>query len=169
VAHKSLVDLRFGPPGTLEALFPDLAELHRRLNSPLGERREHDVLRLSYHYPRRENLPFKSVMLLFDGRDGVPLLFDVHFTVDGEALLATLADHYGPPEDQLPAGDGGWVRWWRQPGAVLMAALLPDRKGRARYLVRYLFTAHLEQLAAREDLAAEREEKAVREAGKRLF
>jgi hypothetical protein len=169
VARKALIDLRFGPEGTLDTHFPDLARLHRRLNSPLGERREHDALQLRYNYPRRRNLPFDSVQLLFDSVEGRPLLFVIQFGTPGEPLLGTLTERYGSPHGQSPVGEGGWVRWWRQNGAVLTAVLLPDRKGKARYTVRYVFTEHLLQLARREAQAAERRQQDAREKGRRLF
>ena len=70
IAYRSTIDLEFNARGFLQREFPILHDLNQRLNTPAGERVEHDTVKLMYRYAVKENLPFSYVELVFSNFNG---------------------------------------------------------------------------------------------------
>ncbi|MCU0592215.1 MAG: hypothetical protein MUC57_12180, partial [Desulfobacterales bacterium] len=79
IEQRGIIDLECNFNGFLAAHLPDLEALNRRLNHPPGERVEHDQIKLMYRYARQKNAPFDTVEMIFDARDGTPLVFRIRF------------------------------------------------------------------------------------------
>ena len=77
--YRSIIDLDINYYGFLQKYFPSLYELNQNLNSPAGERIEHNTVKLMYRYARKENIPFDYVELVFSNYSQHPLLFRINF------------------------------------------------------------------------------------------
>ena len=97
VENRGLIDLEAGTPGVLGTRLPALDAINRQLNSPPGERVEHDMIRLMYRYARGKEAPFDLVELLFDPQTRRPLLFRMRFKGDDAGMVDALRGKHGPP------------------------------------------------------------------------
>ena len=61
IEGRGIIDLEINYYGFLEQYFSSLNELNRELNSPAGERIEHNIVKLMFRYARKENLPFDYI------------------------------------------------------------------------------------------------------------
>ena len=97
IEHRSIIDLDINFYGFLKKYFPPLYELNQNLNSPPGERIEHNTVKLMYRYARKENVPFDYVELVFSNYSQHPLLFRINFQKDEANIIETLKTKYGEP------------------------------------------------------------------------
>lgn len=160
VERRGIVDLAPDGRGLLALHAPALDRLNRRLNDDFRERVEHDVDILMYHYPERTAPAFESVRLVFDGRTGRPLHFQITAGESGDAILAVLEDKYGPP--RRIADESGPLLLWERNDDRLLVLPRTNRLGRPEYLIRIYFVGNIEELLARE--ARERKEKGAESA-----
>ena len=168
VEQRGTIDLEAGEPGVLAERLPEIAALHRGLNSPPGERVEHDRTRLMYRYARSKEAPFDLVELVFDPRTHRPLFFRMRFRKDDAGMLAALQAKHGPPEVDAASGEGRALVW-RKEGDALLVAIVPDQFGNPVHHVAIYFTENLQRrLAAEQAQAAEKAREAQR-SGKSAF
>jgi len=94
IAYRNTIDLEFNTKGFLQRQFPILHDLNQRLNTPAGERVEHDTVKLMYRYAVKENLPFSYVELVFSNNSGKPLLIHAGWGSHGDydVLLQKVPD-----------------------------------------------------------------------------
>jgi len=147
VEYRSLIDLEVHAKGFLEQRLPLLHDLNRRLNTPAGERVEHEVVKLTYRFARGKNLPFELVEMVFSGAARKPVLFRIRISGDPEPILAALREKHGEPE-ALEEGRGfpGEVLAWRSEGDILLASSVPRPAGRSVDTLLFVFVENLEQL-----------------------
>jgi hypothetical protein len=154
IAHRGIMDLEINYDGFLKQYFSVLYELNRDLNSPPGERIEHNMVRLMYRYARKKNAPFDYVELVFSNYSQVPLLFRIDFKKDETNIVPTLKSKYG--ESRLidwKANDGQSL-YWEKNNDFLIVSLVPDQFGEPEYQIRFFFVNNLKAL-----LESERAEK----------
>jgi hypothetical protein len=168
VEHRGTIDLEAGDPGLLDDRLPEIAALHRRLNSPPGERVEHDRTRLMYRYARSKEAPFDLVELVFDPRTHRPLFFRVRFKKDDSGMLAALRDKHGAPAVDAAAGDGRTLVW-RKEGDALLVAIVPDQFGNPVHHVVIYFTENLQRRIAAEQPQAAEKTRETQRSGKSPF
>ena len=97
IAYRNTINLEVNGESFLEKHFPDLYQLNLRLNSPPGERVEHNTVKLMYRYSRNENLPFSYVELVFSNQTERPLFIHIYARKDISDVLRTLEDKFGQP------------------------------------------------------------------------
>ena len=167
---RGLLDLTFSDDGFMARHLPVLAGLNRDLNPDSGERREHDIVRLTYRYPGKQTPAFNRVQLVFYGSTRRPLVFRIHANQAGSEILAALTEKYGPPET-IDAGTDPdtHYRLWRRSGDVLSVVSSLDRFGDPEYQIAFYFTENLKDLVRAEKEAAAQVEQARRKAGKSAF
>ena len=168
ISKRSTLDLQIPSEFFLKEQFPRVHSLNRRLNYSPRERIEHDITRLMYRYPSKNQLPFSFVELIFSNETGTPLVFHASAEQEGATVLQTLQDKYGKPE--VAEWDEGRQKahYWRNPGELMVVYALRNRFGNREYQVQLLFFDAIEALVSVEEKEREirerEKEKAVREA-----
>jgi len=129
IEHRSIIDLDINFYGFLKKYFPSLYELNQNLNSPPGERIEHNTVKLMYRYARKENVPFDYVELVFSNYSQHPLLFRINFQKDEANIIETLKTKYGEPRLIDWKDENGQSMYWKKNNDVLIVSLVPDQFG----------------------------------------
>jgi hypothetical protein len=169
IAHATPIDLTVVNQGFLQTHLPVLDTLNQRLNPAMGERREHDTTRLTYHRAEQHQMPFRYIALFFSNITGQPLYFIIHPTEDFADSIATLTSKYGPPRIVKTEKMDTPVRLWEQDGDILVATTFPRRNGRMSQELRIYFVANLKQLVESEEQTLRRQDSTTRQAGERAF
>lgn len=157
VEEHGVLDLEINYYGFLGDYFSSLYELNRQLNSPPGERVEHNIVKLMYRYARKENLPFDYVELIFSDYSRLPLLFRINFQKDEANIVQTLKSKYGEPRRIDWKNKKGQSMYWDKNNDVLFVSLVPDQFGNPEYQIRIFFVENIKALLKTE--AAEKEKK----------
>ena len=90
IERKNVLDLEINYRGFLKEYFADFDRLNTQLNSPLGERVEHNTVKLMYRYMQNKNLSFNYVELVYSEYTQRPVLIKIHFKNNGAKTLETL-------------------------------------------------------------------------------
>jgi hypothetical protein len=169
IAHASPIDLIIVDPAFMQAHLPDIYHLNQRLNPPLGERREHNIIRLTYLRAESHAMPFRQIELVFSNQTGRPLYFIIKPTEDFSDSIATLTAKYGPPREVTAEDRALPVRIWKRGDDYLVATSFRRRNGRLSQDLRIYFMDSLKQLAASEEQARRSQDRSTRKAGERAF
>jgi hypothetical protein len=168
IAYRSTIDLEFNAKGFLQRHFPILHDLNQRLNTPTGERVEHDTVKLMYRYAVKENLPFSYVELVFSNDSGKPLFIQVR-SRDLSDIIRTLEEKYGSPQAIDRPADEGRVFFWRDHRDVLLVSIIPTWRGDKEYRLVIYYVDNLEKLVAVEEKERRQKEEEKRRAGEKIF
>jgi hypothetical protein len=163
IEYRSIIDLDINFYGFLKKYFPSLYALNQNLNSPPGERIEHNTVKLMYRYARKENLPFDYVELVFSNYSQHPLVFRINFQKDEGDIIETLKSKYGEPLPIDWKDKNGQSMYWEKNNDLLIVSLVPDQFGNPEYQIRIYFVENLKTLLAAE--SAEKEKAGGRRAG----
>jgi hypothetical protein len=150
IERRSIMDLEINYKGFLKKYFPGLNELNQRLNSPPGERVDHNTVKLMYRYARKENLPFDYVELVFSNFTNIPLLFRINFTEDEAGIIKTLKSKYGQPQNVDWKEENSQSIYWTKNTDYLIVSQVPDQFGHSKYQIVIYFVKNLEHLIATE-------------------
>lgn len=169
IETRSLINLDIVKNGFLQRHFPELAELNARLNSPVGERVDHDTYKLMYRYAAsRRNLPFDQVEIVFSGHSRQPLYIFIRSRKDLSEVLDSLEQKYGDPRQVQTRGGQVRALYWRDERDVFLVAFVPTRRGEEVRIMIYYYE-HLQQLAALEEEQRRAGKERRSRAGKRAF
>ena len=166
IAYRSTIDLEFNAKGFLQRHFPILQDLNQRLNMPVGERVEHDTVKLMYRYAVKENLPFSYVELVFSNITGKPLFIQVR-SRDLSDIIRTLEEKYGSPQAIDQSTDEGRFFFWSDHQDVLLVSIIPTWRGDKEYRLVIYYVDNLEKLVAVEEKERRQEER--RRTGEKIF
>jgi len=169
IVHRAPVDLTIDDRRWTETNLPRIWSLHTALNPPLGERREHDVIILTYRRTQARDLPLRYVELALLADSGKPLYITLRPTDDAAALRSDLRHKYGAPTVIGATEDETRAEIWRQGQDILVAARIPRRGERVETLLRLYFTGNIEYLLAQERQAAEAEARRKSAARRSVF
>lgn len=169
VAQRGTIDLQINYAGFLKQYFPALDELHRDLNSPPGERIEHNMVKLMYRYARKKNAPFDYVELIFSDYAQVPLLFKIDFKKDETNIVQTLKSKYGEPRLIDWKINNGQSLCWEKNEDVLIVSLVPDQFGNPEYQIRFFFVKNIKALLEKEGAEKEKQSGQRVKSGKKAF
>ena len=150
IEYRNLINLETNYDGFLQSNFPDLAALNRQLNSPTGERVEHDTFKLMYRYAKKKKQPFDYVEIIFSDFTKQPILIKINFKTDEANTLEALKTKYGEPAVIDWEKEGGKSLHWQKDNDILLASLAPDQFGRPRYQIMIYFTDAIRELIAKE-------------------
>jgi hypothetical protein len=168
IAYRSTIDLEFNARGFLQRHFPILHDLNQRLNTPAGERVEHDTVKLMYRYAVKENLPFNYVELVFSNITGKPLFIQVR-SRDLSDIIRTLEEKYGRPQAIKQPADEGRFFFWSDRQDVLLVSIIPTWRGDKEYQLVIYYVDNLEKLVAVEEKERRQKEEERRRAGEKIF
>lgn len=169
IEGRGIVDLEINYYGFLEQYFSSLNELNRALNSPAGERIEHNIVKLMFRYARKENQPFDYVELLFSNYSQHPLLFRINFKKDEANIVQTLKSKYGDPRPIDWKNKGGQSMYWDKDNDILIVSLVPDQFGNPEYQIRIFFVENIKALLTTESAEKEKQKSQRAKSGKTAF
>jgi hypothetical protein len=169
IQHRNIIDLEINYPGFLKKYFTDLDELNQRLNSPPGERVEHNTVKLMYRYAQKENVPFEYVELVFSDYTNTPLFFRIHFRKDEANIVETLKTKYGQPIVVDWKEENGESMFWKKNMDYLVVSMVPDQFGNHEYQIVIYFVENLNQLNETEIKEKEIKEEKRSQSGKTAF
>lgn len=169
IAHATPIDLTVVNQRFLQTHLAVLDTLNQRLNPAMGERREHDTTRLTYHRAEQHKMPFRYIELVFSNITGQPLYFIINPTDDLADSIDTLTNKYGPPHVVNAESMASPVRIWQQDSDLLVATAFPRRNGRMSQELRIYFVDNLKQLVRHEDQVLSQQDSSTRRAGERAF
>ncbi|MFK5951510.1 MAG: hypothetical protein QM498_00515 [Desulfobacterium sp.] len=150
ISTSNTIDLQINTDGFLSRYYPKLQGLNDSLNTPAGERVEHDTTKLTYRYVVKKNLPFDYVELLFSHYSRMPMVIRVFFEKDRLDVLSSLKNKYGAPKEISWKQKHGKSLCWEKNGDILFYSYVPNQFGIPEYQVTIYFTRHLEAMLERE-------------------
>jgi hypothetical protein len=169
VASRNIIDLEINYEGFLKEYFADLDKLNKELNSPLGERVEHNTVKLMYRYMQNKNVSFEYVELVYSEYTRRPVLIKIHFKKDGLNPIETLKEKYGAPESIKWGGETSKSLYWKKGNDLLILSLAPDRFGEPKCQVIIYFKDALEKLLKDEQNEKEKTRQERAKSGKTAF
>jgi len=169
IENRNIIDLEINYEGFLKEYFADLDKLNKKLNSPLGERVEHNTVKLMYRYMQSKNVSFDYVELVYSEYTQRPVLIKIHFKKNGLNPIETLKQKYGAPESINWGGETSKSFYWKNNNDLLILSIVPDRFGKPRYQIIIYFKNALEKLLKDEQKEKENARRERTKSGKTAF
>ena len=146
IERRSILDLEINYRGFIKKYLPELEALNQKLNSPPGERVEHNTVKLMYRYAQKKNVPFNLVELVFSDYTKTPVLFKINFKMNEADTVETLQEKYGLPQVIDWKEGNGKSRVWKKNGDILIVSRIPDRFGNINYQIVIYYIDNLKLL-----------------------
>ena len=146
VERRGILNLAINYKNFLKDHFPELDRMNRQLNSSIGLRVEHRIVRRMYRYARQKGLPYDLVELLYSEKSEKPILIRLHFKTNGSDTLKTLVQKYGPPRTLEWGLENASSRSWQKEGDYLFYSIVPRRGNKVEYRIDIFYTAAIEAL-----------------------
>lgn len=169
IEPRNIIDLEINYEGFLKEYFEDLDKLNKKLNSPLGERVEHNTVKLMYRYMQNKNNSFEYVELVYSEYTRRPVLIKIHFKKDGLNTIETLKQKYGAPESIKWGGETSKSLYWKKNNDLLILSFVPDQFGRPKCQIIIYFKNALEKLLKDEQKEKEKTRRERSNSGKTAF
>ena len=169
IEPRNIIDLEINYEGFLKEYFVDLDELNKKLNSPLGERVEHNTVKLTYRYMQNKNVSFEYVELVYSEYTQRPVLIKIHFKKDELNTIEALKQKYGAPESIKWGGEASKSLYWKKSNDLLILSFVPDRFGKPKCQIVIYFKSALEKLLKDEQLEKEKTRRERTKSGKTAF
>jgi len=170
ISNQNIMDLSLNlDPDFLESHFPRLDHLNRDLNSPPGERVEHNTTKMTYRYAVKKDLPFSYVELLFSKYSRMPLIIRVLFQKDTLDIRTSLEEKYGSPVEVPWKQENGRSLFWKKNDDFLFYCFVPNQFGVPEYRVTIYFTQRIASLLEMEGKIRKQDRNSTVEPGKGIF
>lgn len=163
------LDLSVNYEGFLQKYFPKLHELNKKLNSPVGERIEHNTTKLTFRYAWKKNVSFEHVKLTFSNYTKKPLLFYIRSNKKGADVIGTITKKYGEAKTIDWDEEKGKSLYWEKNRSILIISITDDRYGNPEYETVIYYVPNLEELLFREQQEIKQKEEEVKKTGKTAF
>jgi len=169
VERWNTLDLTINYAGFLRKYFPELHEINENLNSPFGERVEHNTIKLTYRYARKKNVPFDYVELVFSNFSKKPLYFYIKSKQEGSNIIDVVTKKYGKSTTVHWVDEKGKSLYWEDRRSILIISIHEDRFGDPEYHTMIYYVPNLEELLSRERQQREQTEEEIKKTGKTAF
>ncbi len=169
IERSNPLDLTINYKGFLRKFFPELHEINQKLNSPLGERVEHNTIKLRYRYARKKNVLFDYVELVFSNYTQKPLYFYIKSKQEGSNIIDVVTKKYGKAKTVHWVGEKGTSLYWENGRSILIISIHDDRYGNPEYHTMIYYVPNLEELLSREEQKSEHTEEEIKKTGKTAF
>lgn len=169
IEKKTPLDLSINYKGFLKKHLPSLYELNQKLNSPVGERIEHNTIKLTYRYARKKKVPFEYVELVFSNYTKKPLLFYIKSKKEGAGIVDVITKKYGEAKTIIWEMEKGKSLYWTKNRSVLLISIKNDRFGNPEYHTTIYYVPSIENLLLREWQEAKQREEEIKKTGKTAF
>jgi hypothetical protein len=169
ITYNTVINLHIGDASFVRENFPALFQLHQGLNSPLGERVEHNNIKLMYRHARREGVPFDYAEVIFDAPSRKPLLIRVRSERDIASVIADVKQKYGSPRtiDWAPNKSRNMV--WENGADLFVISIIPDRYDNPEYHITIFYGDNLQQMLSSEEAQRAKQRDARDKAAKTAF
>ena len=169
ISRQNVIDLTINSNAFFKKHFPQLFNLNHQLNQPEGQRVEHNTTKLMYRYARLKETPFMDVMLYFSNDTGKPLFFKISAGPGAAAIVETIKEKYGPPEEFEWDDKDGRTIFWKDDKDFFVVSSTKDRLSNPKYLFYIYYVNNLEKMLATEKARKLPEQEKIREAGESAF
>ena len=169
IEPRNIIDLEINYEGFLKDYFMDLDKLNKKLNSPLGERVEHNTVKLVYRYMQNKNVSFEYVELVYSEYTRRPVLIKIHFKKDGLNTIEALKQKYGAPKSIKWGGETSKSLYWKKSNDLLILSFVPDQFGKPKCQIVIYFKNALEKLLEDEQKEKEKTMRERTKSGKTAF
>ena len=169
IEKRTPLDLSLNYKGFLKEYLPSLYDLNRKLNSPIGERIEHNTIKLTYRYAQKKGVPFEYVELVFSNYTKKPLVFFIKSKKEGSGIVDVIAKKFGKPKTILWKKKTGKSLYWTKNRSVLIISIMYDRFGNPEYHTTIYYVPSMENLLLRERQEAKQREEEIKKTGKTAF
>ncbi|MBU1711667.1 MAG: hypothetical protein KKD47_01045 [Proteobacteria bacterium] len=168
IEKMTILDLVIHNKAIFGKHFPNLFELHSKLNDEKGARIEHNITNLTFRYLQNENTPFESVKLTFSNYSNKPLLFSITSKKKESYIVDTLKEKYGEPA-VINWEDGKSLSLlWEKNRDFLIFSKISER-GSFKYSIMIYFVNNIENLLQIEQDEIKKREEERKKAGKTAF
>lgn len=148
--------------------FPNLFELHRKLNDEKGARIEHNITNLTFRYLQTEKTPFEYIRLTFSNYSEKPLLFAITSRKKEAYIADTLKEKYGEPATiNWEDGKSSSLIWEKNRDFLVFSRI--SERGSYKYNIMIYFVNNLENLLQIEQDEIKKREEERKKAGKTAF
>ncbi len=169
IERWSTLDLNLNYKGFLKKYFPELYELNEKLNSPIGERVEHDTIQLTYRYSRKKNTPFDYVKLVFSNLTQKPLFIFIKSNRAGSDILDAIIKKYGKAKTIRWDDKSGKSLYWEKNRSILIISINNGRYGHPEYQTAIYYVPGLEELVLTEQQKTKHQQEVINKTGKTAF
>jgi hypothetical protein len=169
IERWNTLDLNLNYKGFLKKYFPGLYELNERLNSPVGERVEHNTIQLTYRYARKKDAPFDYVNLVFSNLTKKPLFFFIKSKRAGSDILDAITEKYGEAKTIHWDDKSGRSLYWEKNRSILIISISDDRYGHPEYQTAIYYVPSLEELVFTEQQKTKHQQEVIKKTGKTAF
>jgi hypothetical protein len=169
IEKRTPLDLSINFKGFIKRHLPSIYDLNQRLNSPVGERIEHNTIKLTYRYARKKRVPFEYVELVFSNYTKKPLVFHIKSKKEGAGIVDVITKKYGEAKTIDWEMEEGKSLFWTKNRSVLVISIKDDRFGDPEYYTTIYYVPSLENLLHREWQEAKRREEEIKKTGKTAF
>jgi hypothetical protein len=169
IERWNTLDLNLNYKGFLKKYFPELYEINEKLNSPLGERVEHNTIQLTYRYARKKDAPFDYVTLVFSNLTQKPLFFYIKSKRAGSDILEAIGEKYGEAKTIHWDDKSGRSLYWEKDRSILIISISNDRYGHPEYQIAIYYVPSLEELVFTEQQKIRRQQEVIKKTGKTAF
>jgi len=152
VERRGIVNLEMNYKTFLQDHFPDLDRINRQLNSEIGLRVKHRIMRIMYRYAKQKGLPYDLVEIIFSEKTKKPLLIRLQFKTGAAEALKALEEKYGPPRNLEWGRENASSRVWEKEGDYLFYSVVPKRGNKVEYRIAIYFTGAIEALTQSEEV-----------------
>ena len=169
IERRNIIDLEINYKGFLKEYFADFDNLNKKLNFPLGERIEHNTVKLMYRYMQNKNVSFDYVEVVYSEYTRRPVLIKINFKKDGLNTIETLKQKYGAPESINWGGETSKSIYWKKSNDLLILSFVPDQFGKPKCQIIIYFKNALEKLLKNEQKEKEKTRRQRTKSGKTAF
>jgi hypothetical protein len=169
VETRTTIDLTMGDIEDFAGQFPRLHALHQALNNLPRQRVEHDTVRLTYRYARRQNVPFDRIRLVFSGQTKTPLFFSLYSKRDGADFIESIQNKHGEPQIIGDESTAARTLYWQKENELMIIVITRNRTGYNEYNFGIYYLDNLTALADTEKAAREAEEREKGKTGELAF
>jgi hypothetical protein len=146
VERRGIVNLEMNPKTFLKDHFPELDRMNRQLNSEIGLRVKHRVVRLMYRYAKQRGLPYDLVEIIYSEKTTRPILIRLQYKTGDTDAFKALEEKYGPPRKIDGGPEQASTHVWQKEGDYLFHSIVPKRGGKVEYRIAIYFTTAIEAL-----------------------
>ena len=169
IEKRNPLDLSINYKGFLKKHLPSLYELNQKLNSPVGERIEHNTIKLTYRYAQKKGVPFEYIELVFSNYTKKPLVFFIKSKKEGSGIVDVITNKFGDPKIIIWEKEKGRSLFWTKNRSVLIISIVDDRFGNPEYHTTIYYVPSLKNLLLRELQEAKQREEEIKKTGKTAF
>ncbi|UCD31404.1 MAG: hypothetical protein JSV38_11460 [Desulfobacterales bacterium] len=169
IEKRTPLDLSINYKGFLKKHLPSLNALNQKLNSPVGERIEHNTIKLTYRYARKKKVPFEYVELVFSNYTKKPLLFYIKSKQEGAGIVDVITKKYGKANTIKWEMEKGTSLYWTKNRSKMLISIKNDRFGNPEYHTTIYYVPSIENLIQRERLEDKKREDEIKKSGNTAF